>query len=62
MLAALPLHRLQLFKERVGALLLFIDFSRLVGQVPMTFDLGILQAIGPSAELTRDGFRLRFEI
>lgn len=59
----------QLAVERVypllmllAALAILVRSSRLVVQVPLVGDVGVLQAVGPAADLAGDGFAARFEI
>jgi len=50
-----------LFEGRC-ALLARILFPRLTGQMPLALDLGVLQRIGPAAQLAGAGFGHGFQI
>ena len=61
--------RQKLLIERVHALLMLlaaltilVRSAGLVVQVPLPGDVGILQAVGPAADLAGDGFATGFEI
>ncbi len=56
------LHSPQLVHERSGALDLLVRGARRFGQMPLTFDVGVLKLIGPGAKLAGDGFARRDEI
>ena len=48
--------------EGVGALLLLIELARLVGEVALAFDVGVLEVVSPGADLAGAGFGKTSEI
>jgi len=46
----------------LGTLFGFVLGASLLGEVALTFDIGVLQVIGPSANLPGTGFGEGFEI
>jgi hypothetical protein len=58
----LPDDFVDLFEERLGAALGFIRAAGLVVQVPLAWDVRVLQTVGPAAELARTGLGQRYEI
>ena len=48
--------------KSIRRLALFVAGARFVVEVAWTLDVGVLQMLGPGADLARTAFRERFEI
>jgi hypothetical protein len=58
----LVVERLHPLQECLASLSILVRPARLIVQVPLARNLGVLQAIGPASDLPRDGFAAGFEI
>ena len=50
------------FEECVGALFVAVEASALLGEVALAFDIGVLEGVGPGAELSGAAFGEGFQI